>query len=71
MNNVTDPMYFHVNHLSKSKRLQLIKNIQGRMEITNEKYYLYKVYGEMVNILKEPLINQYKELIGFPKTFLV
>lgn len=62
MNNVTDPMYFHVNHLSKSKRLQLIKNIQGRMEITNEKYYLYKVYEEMVNILKEPLINQYKEL---------
>ena len=32
------------------------------MEITNEKYYLYKVYEEMVNILKEPLINQYKEL---------
>lgn len=62
MNNVTDPIYFHVNHLNQNDRNDLIANIEQRMQNTNNKYYLYKVYQEMVNILKEPLNYQFKEL---------
>ena len=62
INNVTDPMYFHVNHLDQTKRTALIKDIELRMEKTNNKYFLYKVYQEMVNVLQETIESQHKVL---------
>jgi hypothetical protein len=36
--------------------------IEKRQKDIDNKFFLYKVYEEMINLLKEPLINHHKEL---------
>ena len=60
MNFVQDPMEQSVSNITTLRRDELIKNIQNRKQNTNQKFFLYKVYEEMLDILREPLLDTYK-----------
>ena len=60
MNFVQDPIEQSVSNITKLHRDKLIKNIQKRKQNTNEKFFLYKVYEEMLDILRQPLLDTYK-----------
>jgi radical SAM protein with 4Fe4S-binding SPASM domain len=62
MNYVSDPIFHHISNLSENLRQNLIAKIEQKKKDINIKFYLYKVYEEMINLLKEPLINHHKEL---------
>ena len=62
MNYVSDPIFHHVSNLSEDLRQDLIAKIEQKKKNIDIKFYLYKVYEEMINLLKEPLINHHKEL---------
>ena len=62
MNCVTDPIFQNISNLSENLRQQLINNIERKKKNIDNKFYLYKVYEEMISLLKEPLINHHKEL---------
>ena len=62
MNYVSDPIFHHISNLSENLRQELIAKIEQKKKDINIKFYLYKVYEEMINLLKEPLINHHKEL---------
>ena len=62
MNYVTNPIFQNISNISENQRQNLINNIKKRKNNINSKFYLYKVYDEMINLLKEPLINHRQEL---------
>lgn len=62
MNYVSDPLFHHISNLSENLRQELIAKVEQKKKNINNKFYLYKVYEEMINLLKEPLINHHKEL---------
>ena len=62
MNYVSDPIFHHVSNLSENLRQDLIAKIEQKKKDIDIKFYLHKVYEEMINLLKEPLINHHKEL---------
>ena len=62
MNYVSDPIFHHISNLSENLRQDLIAKIEQKKKDIDIKFYLYKVYEEMINLLKEPLINHHKEL---------
>ena len=62
MNYVSDPIFQSVSNLSENLRKDLISKIEQKKKNIDNKFYLYKVYEEMINLLKEPLINHHKEL---------
>jgi len=62
MNSVSDPIFQNISNISENQRQNLINNIEKRKNNINSKFYLYKVYDEMINLLKEPLINHHQEL---------
>jgi MoaA/NifB/PqqE/SkfB family radical SAM enzyme len=62
MNYVTDPIFQNISNLTEDQKNKLITIIEKRQKNVDNKFFLYKVYEEMVNLLKEPLINHHKEL---------
>jgi radical SAM protein with 4Fe4S-binding SPASM domain len=62
INYVTNPIFQNISNISENQRQNLINNIEKRKKNINSKFYLYKVYVEMINLLKEPLINHRQEL---------
>jgi radical SAM protein with 4Fe4S-binding SPASM domain len=62
MNYVSNPIFQNISNISENQRQNLINNIEKRKNNINSKFYLYKVYDEMINLLKEPLINHHQEL---------
>ena len=60
MNHVTDPIEQSVWNITKSLKDQILKEIKQRMLKTNKKFFLFKVYEEMLVILNQPLIDNYK-----------
>jgi radical SAM protein with 4Fe4S-binding SPASM domain len=62
MNYVSNPIHQSVSNMSSRQQQNLITKIQSKKKLINEKFYLYKVYEEMENLLNEPLINHHKEL---------
>ena len=62
MNYVTDPIFQNISNLTENQKNKLITIIEKRQKNVDDKFFLYKVYEEMINLLKEPLINHHKEL---------
>jgi radical SAM protein with 4Fe4S-binding SPASM domain len=63
MNFVSDPMFYNIGNISEKQRKKLVENIGQRLEKQDHKFYLYKVYKEMLDKLNEPLLDEYaKEL---------
>ena len=63
MNFVSNPMFFHPGNLQGKPRETLINDIQDRLTKTDPKFYLYKVYQEMINLLNEPVLDQYAKAL--------
>jgi radical SAM protein with 4Fe4S-binding SPASM domain len=62
MNYVIDPIFQNISNLTENQKNKLIIMIEKRQKDIDNKFFLYKVYEEMINLLKEPLINHHKEL---------
>ena len=62
MNYVIDPISQNISNLNENQKNKLITIIEKKQKNVDNKFYLYKVYKEMINLLKEPLINHHKEL---------
>ena len=62
MNYVSNPIFQNISNISENQRQNLINNIEKRKHNISSKFYLYKVYDEMINLLKEPLINHHQAL---------
>ncbi len=62
MNFVHEPIEYHPNNLSESHRQKVLDVLEIRKQNTDKKFYLWKVYNEMSNILKEPLLYHQKKL---------
>ena len=60
MNFVRDPIEQSVLNITKERRDNLIVDIIDRKANTNEKFLLYKVYEEMIEILNQPLLDTNK-----------
>ena len=60
MNFVSDPIEQSVLNITKERRDNLIVDIIDRKANTNEKFLLYKVYEEMIEILNQPLLDTNK-----------
>jgi MoaA/NifB/PqqE/SkfB family radical SAM enzyme len=60
MNYVNDPIEQSVLNITKKQRNILVEEIQRRKENTNEKFFLFKVYEEMIEIFKRPLLDTHK-----------
>jgi len=60
MNFVHDPIEQSVLNITKQQRDALIENVSHRKSKTIEKFLLYKVYEEMLEILNRPLLDTHK-----------
>ena len=60
MNYVNDPIEQSVLNITNKQRNILVEEIQRRKENTNEKFFLFKVYEEMIEIFKRPLLDTHK-----------
>jgi len=60
MNFVQDPVEQSVLNITKKQRDNLLKNIKQRKTKISEKFFLYKVYEEMISILSQPLLDTHK-----------
>ena len=72
MNFVQDPIEQSVLNITKKQRDFLMQNIKKRMTKVDNKFYLYKVYEEMISILNQPLLDThrtalYNTLMDFDK----
>jgi MoaA/NifB/PqqE/SkfB family radical SAM enzyme len=72
MNYVQEPIEQVVLNITKKRRDLLVKELEKRIENTNEKFFLYKVYEEMISILGQPLLDTnktalYNTLMDFDK----
>ena len=57
MNLVQDPIEQSVLNITKKQRDLLIADIKKRMSKVDSKFYLYKVYEEMISVLNQPLLD--------------
>jgi MoaA/NifB/PqqE/SkfB family radical SAM enzyme len=57
MNFVQDPIEQSVLNITKKQRDLLIADIKERIAKVDSKFYLYKVYEEMISILNQPLLD--------------
>lgn len=62
MNFVKDPIEYSVQNVTENWKSKICTNIKKRMKTVDNKFYLWKVYNEMINLLNEPLIYHHKEL---------
>jgi len=60
MNSVQDPIEQSVLNITKSQRDELVAEIKRRMVKVDNKFFLYKVYEEMIIILNQPLLDTYR-----------
>jgi MoaA/NifB/PqqE/SkfB family radical SAM enzyme len=60
MNSVQCPIEQSVLNITKKQRDLLIKNLKSRIADVNEKFFLHKVYEEMISILSQPLLDTHK-----------
>ena len=72
MNFVSNPIEQSVSNITKKQRDVLITDIRQRIAKVNSKFFLYKVYEEMISILNEPLLDihqtaLYNTLMDFDK----
>ena len=72
MNLVSDPIEQSVSNITKKRRDVLIADIKQRKAKVDGKFFLYKVYEEMISILNQPLIDThetalYNTLMDFDK----
>ena len=63
MNALYDPPEQNVLNITIPQRDRIIKRIKNRMTQTDKKFFLYKVYEEMVSILEQPLLDTNKEVL--------
>lgn len=63
MNALYDPPEQNVLNITIPQRDRIIKRIKNRMTQTDKKFFLYKVYKEMVSILEQPLLDTNKEVL--------
>ena len=72
MNFVHDPIEQSVLNITKKQRDALVDAVNQRKSTTSEKFFLFKVYEEMLDILNRPLLDKHKTalhdaLIDFDK----
>jgi|TARA_R110000803_G_scaffold29649_2_gene67496 radical SAM protein with 4Fe4S-binding SPASM domain len=60
MNFVSDPIEQSVSNITKQQRDVLIVELKKRIDNTNNTFFLYKVYEEMIDILNRPLLDTYR-----------
>ena len=60
MNFVSDPIEQSVLNITKKRRDALVKNLKLRKGNTDSKFFLYKVYDEMLSILDKPLLDTHR-----------
>lgn len=60
MNFVSDPIEQSVLNITKKRRDALVKNLTLRKGNTDSKFFLYKVYDEMLSILDKPLLDTHR-----------
>jgi len=63
MNHVTDPIEQSVWNVTKSLKNKIVKEVKQRLLTTDKKFFLYKVYEEMLVILNKPLIDTNKSTL--------
>jgi len=63
MNFVSDPIEQSVSNLTKKRRDVLIEEIKQRIAKVNSRFFLYKVYEEMISILNEPLLDTHQRAL--------
>jgi len=63
MNHVTDPIEQSVWNITNSLKTKIVKEVQQRLLTTDKKFFLYKVYEEMLVILNQPLFDTYKSTL--------
>ena len=72
MNCVQDPVEQSVLNITKQRRDDLVEIIKQKKSKINEKFFLFKVYTEMLDILNQPLLDThdtalYNTLMDFDK----
>lgn len=72
MNCVQDPVEQSVLNITKQRRDDLVAIIKQKKSKINEKFFLFKVYTEMLDILNQPLLDThdtalYNTLMDFDK----
>ena len=60
MNFVSAPIEQSVSNITKQQRDVLIVELKKRIDNTNNTFFLYKVYEEMIDILNRPLLDTYR-----------
>ena len=60
MNSVQDPIEQSVLNITKSQRDELVAEIKRRIVKVDNKFFLYKVYEEMISILNQPLLDTHR-----------
>jgi len=60
MNFVSDPIEQSVSNITKKQRDVLIADIKQRIAKVDGKFFLCKVYEEMIRILNHPLLDTYQ-----------
>ena len=60
MNFVQDPIEQSVRNITKQRRDELVVDLTHRKSKMNDKFFLYKVYEEMIAILNKPLLDTHK-----------
>tara|TARA_R110000851_G_scaffold185745_1_gene335010 strand:- start:956 stop:2113 length:1158 start_codon:yes stop_codon:yes gene_type:complete len=60
MNYIIDPVEQSVLNISEKQRDVLVNEIKQRMVKIDDRFFLYKVYDEMIDILNRPLLDTHK-----------
>jgi MoaA/NifB/PqqE/SkfB family radical SAM enzyme len=60
MNSVSTPIEQSVSNITKKQRDVLIADIKQRITQVDGKFFLYKVYEEMIMLLNKPLLDTYQ-----------
>ncbi len=60
LNAVIDPIEQSIYNLTKKRRDALLENIKQRITSIDDKFFLHKVYKEMIEMLQKPLLDTHQ-----------
>ncbi len=63
MNSLYHPPEQNVLNITKTRRDRILDKVRSRLKNTDKKFFLYKVYEEMVSILEQPLLDTNKAVL--------
>ena len=63
MNSLDEPSEQNVLNITKKQRDKILQKIKTKLENTDRKFFLYKVYKEMVSLLQRPLLDTNRSVL--------